>query len=845
MLRQCLFNLTVGKSVTCDFFRHLRIAMPLLFSAVVAHASDDNPMDFLDSYCERCHNDERFSGNLSLSDLDTNDIFHGRANSDWENILRMVKRGEMPPPGRRKMPGEDERAAFTSWLENGLDDYASANPNPGRATLRRLNRTEYSNAIRDLLAVNLDIREQLPADDTGYGFDNIADVLSVSPTLMDRYLAVAGKVSRLAVGVAPQMAQTTSYLLPKDGSILNQGIPSYDWRMSDKLPLNSRGGGEFTYYAPYDGEYIISGYLNANTNNEVDRLEDNRVAQRVSLTAGEHSIGISFRKQLALDESVQTLRNSTDIVPLPDAPPHKLTLDFIVDSARVGSTQVESYYMSPRYAQHNFLRDVIEIDVEGPYQVSGVGATASREKIFSCRPNFWPFSESRCAKKIIGGLARQAYRRPVSDADIAPLLRLYQQLADAQGFDTGIATAIQAILVSPRFLFLHERDNPGAKPGEVHPLDDYEYAARLALFLWSSLPDEALLKAAAKGTLREPEHLRQQITRMLQDEKSRALATNFAGQWLYLRNLEHHRADVYLYPEFDAPLREAMREESEYYFAGITRENRSILEFLDSDYSYLNERLAKHYGIDGVSGPQFRRVTLPVNTQRGGLLGQASVLTVTSYANHTSVVKRGKWVLDNILAAPPPPPPPDVPALKSREGGKTLSAREQLALHREDPACASCHVKMDPLGLALENYDPIGRFRTQDIGLDIDASAVMPDGTAFAGLTGLQQVLMARGEQFAEAFTQRLMTYALARGVESIDQPAVRNIVRAARGGQFKMQDIIFGIAQSEPFNYRKTPDHEQTALTHAAPVSARNGNCARSADDALTDVDCERQSQL
>lgn len=824
------------------FFAPVLLTVPLLASSPAALANSEMAEEFLDHYCERCHNDDRFSGNLSLSALTINDVQQGRSNHDWENILRMVKRGEMPPPGRRNPPAEEERLAFTHWLETSLDAYAQNNPNPGRATLRRLNRAEYSNAVRDLLGLDVDVRDQLPADDTGYGFDNIADVLSVSPTLMDRYLSVAGKVSRLAVGVADTSAHTTTYTLPKDGSILNQGIPSYDWRMSDKLPLNSRGGGEFAYYAPHTGEYIISGYLNSNTNNEVDRLEENRVSLRIPLTAGAHSIGLSFRKKLALDERVQILHNSTDVVPLPDAPPKMLTLDFIVDGARVGETEVPSYYMSPRYAQHNFLRDVVQIDIEGPYHPSGPGVTASREKILVCTPNFLPYSEQRCAKKIIARLARQAYRKPVNDADLEPLLNLYQAVAQRQGFAQGIATAVQAILVSPRFLFLYENDPQPAIAGGVHPLDDFEFAARLALFLWSSLPDEQLLNLAEQQQLRDSAILQAQIERMLADPRAEALTKNFAGQWLYLRNLEHHRADVYLYPEFDAPLRAAMRRESELYFQAIVRENRSILDFLDSNYSYLNERLARHYGIDGVSGPQFRRVEFDQSSNRGGLLGQASVLTVTSYANHTSVVRRGKWVLDNLLAAPPPPPPPDVPALQSKKGGKALSAREQLALHSEDPACASCHVKMDPLGLALENFDPVGRYRTRDLGLAIDATAVMPDGTAFEGISGLQDILLARSEQFAEAFTQRLMTYALGRGIESYDQPAVRAIVRNAQHNTYAIQHIIYGIATSEAFNYRKTPDHEPTELSQSTTLSPGHGHCAGTSGDALTDAGCTEQ---
>ncbi|BFM08836.1 DUF1592 domain-containing protein [Halioxenophilus aromaticivorans] len=761
--------------------------------------------EFLQEHCSRCHNDERYSGNWSLEEFDLASLAKGDELARWESILRVTQRGEMPPASRPQ-PEEAELADFLGWLTGGLDDYAAAHPNPGRATLRRLNRTEYNNAIRDLLALDIDIREQLPTDDTGYGFDNIADVLSVSPTLMDRYLAVAGKVSRLAAGLAPQQPYTTTFQLPKDGSILNQGVPAFDERMSNNLPLNSRGGGAFKFYAPYTGEYEISGYLNANTNNETDRLEQNRVSHSVHLSAGPHTLGMAFRRDLSLDESVQTLHNTTDIVVLPLHQPTMLTLDFIVDGERVGDTQVPSYYMSPRYAQNNFPRDVLQIDVEGPVSIVAEGETPSQKKIFQCQPRIWPFTAQRCASSIISTLANQAYRRSLDDADLAGLMGVYNTVAEAEGFEAGVAAAIQAILVSPSFLFLYEHDPADSAPGFVHSISDTEFAARLALFIWSSLPDEELLQLAQSNQLRKPGVLQNQLTRMLDDPKARALTENFAGQWLYLRNLEFHRADVVAYPDFDVPLRQAMLGESEEFFNYIVQQDRSVLDFLASNYTFLNERLAKHYGIDGVSGPALRKVNLTPQNNRGGLLGQGSILTVTSYGNHTSVVKRGKWILDNLLAAPPPPPPPDVPALVAKQGGKHLTQREQLALHSEDPSCSSCHVMMDPLGLALENFDAIGNYRSVDAGNAIDASATMPDGTNFDGISGLQAVLLARKTQFAEAFTQRLMIYALGRGLEAYDQPKLRAIVRAAQANDFRIRDIIYGIVTSEPFNYRRTP---------------------------------------
>ena len=763
------------------------------------------PETWLQQYCAKCHDDEQYAGGLSMGPLQSADLKSGTHTAEWELILRRTALGEMPPKDKPQPPAA-ERAAFSHWLEGTLDAYAHTHPDPGRATLRRLNRHEYANAVRDLLALNVDVSQQLPADDSGYGFDNIADVLTVSPTLFDRYLAVASRVSRLALGLNSAKPVVTSYTLPKEGSIKNQGIPSHDERMSDALPLNSRGGGAFDYYAAHDGRYEISGYLNANTNNEVDRLKENRVALSVTLKAGPHTLGMAFRRSLALDESVQTLRNSTDVIVLPDAPPVPLTLDFVVDGARVGQVQVPSYHMSPRFSQANFPRDVLQIDVEGPFDSEGAGDTPSRRKILLCTPTA-STPEAACIRRIVSTLARQAYHRPVADADLEPLLRVYAQARADAGFEQAVSAVVEALLVSPQFLFVHEAAPAGSAPGTVHKLNDLQLATRLSLFLWSSLPDDTLLKLASRGTLHEPAMLTAQVNRMLDDPRANALTQNFAGQWLYLRNLEHQRPDVTLFAQFDTRLRQAMQRETELFFTSIVSDNRSVLDFLRADYTFLNERLAQHYGIDGIRGTAFRKVSLDATSQRGGLLGQASILTVTSYGNHTSVVKRGKWILDNLLASPPPAPPPDVPALQETLAGKPLNAREQLELHRSNASCASCHVKMDPLGFALENFDAIGRYRSVEAGRPLDVSAVLPDGTAFAGLTGLQRVLLERKDEFASAFTQRLLTYALARGLEPQDLPTVRDICKTAARDDYRIRSIILGIVQSKPFTLRRTPE--------------------------------------
>lgn len=756
---------------------------------------------WLKTYCGRCHNDYQFYGNWSLSDVNASEVSRGENLPAWEKIFRMTLENTMPPPDR-KQPSVEERAALTRWLQQTLDNHAAENPDPGRATLRRLNRTEYANAIRDLL--NVDIALDLPPDDSGYGFDNIADVLSVSSTLMDRYFLIAGKVSRLAVGLGTATPVLTTHRVPKNGSILNQGIPAHNQRMSSALPIDSRGGDSFSYFAPQDGSYIISGYLNANTNNEVDRLEENRYQTTVSLSAGLHAIGMSFRKQFGLDESVQTLRNDTDIVPMPTSPPKQLTLDFIVDGARTGSVAVPSYHMSPRYAQHNFPRDVLQIDVEGPFNPTGAKSHPSRRAIFSCSPGDTEQSEIRCAKQIIAEFSRRAYRRPTSEQDTQALFRVFEATRTEAGFDAALASVIQAVLISPSFLFIQEPPAQRIDQSANYRISDYELATRLALFLWSSVPDDELLELARRNRLHRPRVLRGQLKRMLADDKSVALTKNFAGQWLYLRNLEHHRPDVMAYPEFDIPLRNAMRAETERFFSAIVHNNRSLLELIDADYSYLNERLARHYNIEGVKGEQLRRVTFPSDAPRGGLLGQASLLTLTSYGNHTSVVKRGYWILNNLLAAPPPPPPPDVPALVTTANGSALNAREQLAMHRADPACAACHVKMDPMGLALENYDAIGAYRTLDAGRPIEATAELPDGRSFSGIAGLRSILVAHKDQFARAFTEQLLTYALGRGMTATDQPTIRAIASKAAAEEYRIQSVILGIVESYPFNFRR-----------------------------------------
>jgi len=745
----------------------------------------------LDKYCSRCHNDFDNVASLSVADLKADDIRSGKNAEAWEKILRRVAAGEMPPHSKAQ-PDPAMREEFVEWLDAGRAQYVATNPDPGRDTVRRLNRTEYANAVRDLLALDADFARELPADNSGFGFDNIADVLSVSPTLMERYVAVAGKVARMATGLTSQREFVTTWQVAKDGSLSNSGIPAYNERAGADLPLASRGGSTVRYQARYDGDYDIAVWLNSNTNNESDRQPEDRYSMRVPMKAGSHVVSLSFRRQTWPDEVIQTL-------------PRMLPLDVWVDGRRASTLTVPSFRLHQRYSQRNFPRDVLQVDVAGPFNPKGLSETPSRRAVYRCKP-VGAAQEEACARKILSALARRAWRRPVAPADIAPLMRIYSAERVASDFEHGIEVALEAILVSPQFLFVLETPPAASRPATAYAVSDIDLATRLSLFLWSSVPDERLLSLAEQGKLRAPETLDAEIARMLADPKAQALNDNFAGQWLYLRNLEQQRPDISVFPDFDTRLRSAMATETKMFFAHVLSANRPITDFIRADYTFLNQRLADHYGITGVNGPAFRKVRLDPAFPRGGLLGQASILTVTSYGNHTSVVKRGKWILDNLLASAPPPPPADVPALKAEHDGRKLTARQQLELHRANPQCAACHIKMDAMGFALENFDAVGSWRTADVGQVIDNSAVLPDGTRFVGFTGLQKILLDRRDEFTRAFTERLMTYALARGLGPQDMPIVRAIGRDAAADGYRVQSIIKGIVTSPAFTMRKAP---------------------------------------
>jgi hypothetical protein len=740
-------------------------------------------------YCYSCHVGPRAAGKLNLLALDEGNL--AKNGIVWEKMLRKLRNGEMPPAGKPR-PEPATYAALTHFIEMERDRVAEARPNPGRPTLRRLNRVEYANAVRDLLALEIDSTELLPADDTGYGFDNIGDVLSVSPLLLERYLTAASRISRMAVGDLSLPPQFQTYEVP-------HGMVQDD-RMSEALPFGSRGGSALRHQFPVDGEYAISVKLQIGRFDQIlglerertldVRLDDERLG-RFTIPADPRAGAIVHGEGPGPDSHLEVR------VPV-KAGMHTITATFVKDT------------IVPEGIQRNdretaFFEGVGTISVAGPYNVKGPGATPSREKIFVCRPA-QANEEKACAEQILSTLVRRAYRRPITARDIPPLMKLYDEGAARDGFEGGIRLALQKILVSPEFLFLVELDPEDATPGTAHRITDVELASRLSFFLWSSIPDDELLQIAERGELQDQAVLERQVKRMLADPRSQALVSNFAGQWLFLRNVARIQPDPASFPNFDDNLRDALRKETELLIESTLRENKSVADLLDTDYTFMNERLAEHYGVKGIYGAEFRHVPV-ADENRRGLLGHASILTVTSYPNRTAPTIRGKWVLEQLLGTPPPPPPPNVPSLKDNEGAQAMTMRERMEQHRANPGCAVCHRVMDPLGFALENFDGLGRWRDSTGGAPIDPSGVLPDGTKFNGPAGLREVLLAKKDLFVETFAERLLTYALGRGVEEYDLPVVRKITREAAADDHRWSSIILGIVKSTPFQMRSVSD--------------------------------------
>jgi len=787
----------------CDvwFSRALKIAALGMVTACAATSqqptsgpastSDAPPRALIDKYCIGCHNERLKVGGLALNNIASQSI--GQNTAVWEKVVRKLRARYMPPVGLPR-PDESTYNSAVSSLESSLDRIAAAKPDPGRTdTFRRLNRTEYHNAIRDLLALDIDVSSLLPSDDSSHGFDNVT-VGELSPTLLERYLSAAQKISRLAIGGAVRAPGGDTIELPAD---LTQE------QHFDELPFGTRGGTAVHYTFPLDAEYEIQLRLTRDRNEHVEGL---REAHQIELTIDGERIQV-FTAKPPPASSDQSIVDKDFHIRVPvKAGSHELAATFIKKPSVLLETDRQPYLAHFNADRHPRIQPALySISVTGPFNASGPGDTTSRQRIFVCHPQK-ESEQDACAKRILSTLARRAWRGPVKDSELQVPLRFYREARAQAGFEDGIEKALRAVLMSPRFLFRIEQDPAGIAPRTAYALSDLDLASRLSFFLWSSIPDDDLLDAATRGTLKQPAVLKKEVRRMLADPRSEALVNNFAEQWLYLRNLASASPDTRLFPDFDDNLRQAFRRETEMFFESIMREDRNVLDLLRANYTFVNERLAKHYGIPNMYGSRFRRVTFDEGSVRGGLLGQGSVLTVSSYATRTSPVIRGKWVLTNILGSPPPPPPPNVPPLKeAADSGKVLTMRERMAQHRANPACAGCHKLMDPIGFSLENYDAVGRWRTTEGGVPVDAAGSLPDGSTFTGAAGLRQALLRNPELFVTTTAEKLLTYALGRGVEEDDAPAVRGIVRAARADDYRFSSLVLGIVNSTPFQMRRS----------------------------------------
>ncbi len=782
----------------------------------------------LDQYCVICHNQAVVNSvaqpneglqTLQLRDvgltLDVEDVSNLAENPEvWEKVIKKLRVGVMPPPNYPR-PDKESYDGFRTFLENELDRVASRQINPGRTqAFHRLNQTEYQNSVRDLLDLDIDVADMIPTDAPDqYGFDNNADVLALSPLSVERYVSAAHKIAELAVGATPRGASINTYEVPLN---LIQ-----DDRLSEELPFGSRGGTAIEHMFPVDGEYRIK--LNLQTN-YVDFVRGYDQPHKVELSLdGQHLETFAFGGDApgtpAPYSYAGNIRGNDDWE------------EFMMAFAEEGFEIQVNVKAGPRVIGATFPREMWEnegiqqprlfgyhlavtelpdsnpavdsIEIEGPLSVDGPGDTPSRRRIFSCLPANLD-EEPACAQQILSSLARRAYRRPVSESDVQGLVEFYNQGRLDGGFEGGIQFALERVLVSPDFLFRIEQDPADAQPGAMYAISDIELASRMSFFLWSSPPDDELLILAERGALREPGMLEQQVQRMMADPHADAFIKNFVGQWLYLRNLEDFYPDPAAFPEFDENLRTALQRETELFIDDQIRSDASLLELLSADYTFVNERLARHYDIPGVYGSRYRKVTVDGN-QRGGLLGHGGLMMVTSYPNRTSPVLRGKFVLENLLGGPPPEPPPNVPALETSSDGKILTMREAMVMHRENPACRVCHAAMDPIGFSLENYDVVGKWRREFAGQPIDASGLLPDGNTFDGPDGLRGLLLERPDDLVGTITEKLMRFALGRSLEYYDMPEVRAVVRAASEDDYRWSSIILGVIESTPFQMRRT----------------------------------------
>ncbi len=743
-------------------------------------------------FCLDCHNDAERTGELTLESLDLSNV---AAKADvWEKVVRKLRTGTMPPADEPQ-PRAEQRNDLVAWLETSLDAAAAVRPNPGRTeTFRRLNRTEYQNAIRDLLALEVDAAALLPPDDSGHGFDNV-NVGDLSPVLLDRYIAAAQKISRLAVGTTMTSLESHVFSMPPDATQEDHVAG---------LPVGTRGGLLTSYTFPQDGEYEIQVRLDRNRNGNIGGLRG----------AAVHALQLLVDRKPVATFNVEPPANGDDTLTDSDltarvavrAGPHAFGATFLKNGSTLIETERQPLQSHFNEQRHPRLTPAIQlVTITGPHASRGATDTPSRRRLFVCTPTN-PEAEEACAKEILGNVLRHAYRRSVSAAEVAVPMAFYAEARTAGDFDAGIERALTSVLVGPAFLFRVEREPDNVAAGTAYRVSNLELASRLSFFLWSSIPDDELLDAAIRGDLSRPGELERQARRLLADPRSSNLASNFAGQWLLLRNLESVSPDPRLYPDFDDNLRQAFRRETELFFDSVLREDRSVRAFLDADYTFLNERLAKHYGIPGIYGSRWRRVTLGEDSRRGGLLRQGSILAVTSYATRTSPVIRGKWVLDNLYGAPPPAPPPNVPALEDNSVKAGLTMRERLREHRTNPVCANCHNTIDPVGFSLENFDAVGRWRDEegDSG-PMNVSGALPGAGAFSGVDGLEAALLAHPELFAGRVTEQLLTFALGRGVDYYDAPAIRQILRETQPEGYRFSSLIVGIVKSVPFQMRNS----------------------------------------
>ena len=764
-------------------------------TAEVTPATSTELSATLNQYCLGCHSAQVATagvvldpaeGNLTRASLEKNAEL-------WERVVRQLNAQTMPPPAMPR-PASEVYKKTAAYLERELDAAAKEHPNPGKLPkLHRLTRTEYKNSVRDLLGLDnlpkeLDYSLLLPADNASSGFDNLADLLFVSPTIMDRYLEAAMKISRLAVGdpEAPVLVNIYRTELQQP----------QDYRGED-LPFGTRGGVSIEAYFPLDGEYVfdldLAGFAREAYDLEIN-VDGKRAyfqeSQPVARSFGRGGPGV-FGRGAAPKPEIH--------IPI-TAGPHRIGVTF----AQTTLGFAESV-LKPRNRSRGALPALETVTIRGPYAVTGRGDTPSRRAIFTCYPTA-ASEEAACAHEILARLTKLAYRRPVNDEDLVEIMDFYESGRQERDFDFGIQSAIERLLVSPQFMYRIETDPPGAKPGQVYRISDLEFASRLSFFLWSSLPDEELIDLAANGTLRDPEVLRGQVNRMLADPRAESLVDNFAAQWLFLRDVTQKEPDLFLFQNFDENLREAFERETELFLRSILLDpNRSVLDLLTANHTFVNERLAEHYGIPNILGSRFQRVEWPEGSPRAGLLGQGSILLLTSYSTRTSPVLRGKYVLENLLASPPPPPPPNVPSLntegESRE--QQLTLREAMVLHRANPVCASCHARMDPIGFAMENFDAIGRWRDTDGGQEIDVVSQLADGTEVAGIEGVRQLLLKDPQRFAGAVAEKLMMYAIGRNVQYYDQPAIRAIIRDAAKENYTFASLVAGVVNSSPFQLR------------------------------------------